>query len=66
MVIQANMSPDGIVNVWEGTADIFNKYNLPITKQSLEALVKGEDLHSLLKELNDAVGSSTLTCVEGG
>ncbi|MDX8365512.1 hypothetical protein [Cytobacillus sp. IB215665] len=66
MVIQSNMSPKGIVDIWKETEVVFNKYNVPITTQSLEILVKNELLHSLLKELNSVVGSSTVTCIEGG
>lgn len=66
MVIQANMSPEAIVGVWEVPADIFKKYNIPLTKQTLEALVEEKQLTSLLQELNSAVGSSTSTCTEGG
>lgn len=66
MVIQSNMSPESIVDVWGDTAVAFKKFNIPITKQSLETLVQKEILPKLLKELNDIVGSSTATCIEGG
>lgn len=66
MVIQSNMSPEAIVDVWGDTADVFKKYNVPITKQSLETLVVSELFPSLLQELNSVVGSSTATCIEGG
>jgi hypothetical protein len=66
MVIQSNMSPGAIVDVWEDTADVFQKYNVPITKQSLETLVENDRLTSLLQELNSIVGSSNATCIEGG
>ncbi|WP_409271900.1 hypothetical protein V1499_19765 [Neobacillus sp. SCS-31] len=66
MVIQTNMSPVGIVNVWGVTASIFKKYNIPLTKHRLEEIVEGEDLSTLLKELNSTVGSSSSTCIEGG
>jgi hypothetical protein len=66
MVIQSNMSPEAIVDVWEETADVFKKYNVPLSKQSLETLIGNELLPSLLQELNSAVGSSTTTCIEGG
>lgn len=66
MVIQGNMSPEVIVEVWKITVDIFKKFNIPLTKQTLEALVEEEQLTSLLEELNSAVGSSTSTCIEGG
>ncbi|KAA0542422.1 hypothetical protein FZW96_21375 [Bacillus sp. BGMRC 2118] len=66
MVIQTNMSPEGILKVWDVTADIFKKNKIPLTKQTLEELVEEEQLTLLLKELNYAVGSSTSTCIEGG
>ncbi len=66
MVIQSNMSPGAIVAVWEDTANVFKKYNVPIIKQSLETLVGSDILTSLLQELNFIVGSSSATCIEGG
>lgn len=66
MVIQGNMSPKAIIEVWEVTEDIFNKHNIPLTKHTLETLVNEEQLNSLLQEMNAAVGSFTATCIEGG
>ncbi|MFC4559712.1 hypothetical protein ACFO3D_16110 [Virgibacillus kekensis] len=66
MVIQSNMSPSAIIEVWSETEEIFSKYNIPITKHTLETLVGTEILPSLLQELNSVVGSSTATCIEGG
>ncbi|MBT2643450.1 hypothetical protein J7I80_14505 [Bacillus sp. ISL-41] len=66
MVIQANMSPRAIVDVWENTAVVFTKYNIPLVNQSLETLVNNDLLVLLLQELNSIVGSSTATCIEGG
>lgn len=66
MVIQANMSPRAIVDVWENTAVVFTKYNIPLVNQSLEKLVNNDLLILLLQELNSIVGSSTATCIEGG
>ncbi|GAM12293.1 hypothetical protein [Mesobacillus selenatarsenatis] len=66
MVIQSNMSPEAIVDVWEDTADVFTKYNIPLVNQSLERLVNNDLLIVLLQELNSIVGSSTTTCIEGG
>ena len=60
------MSPEEIANVWEITADVFKKYNIPLTKQTLEEVVEVEQLILLLKELNSYVGSSSSTCIEGG
>ncbi|MGM8216570.1 hypothetical protein ACLIA0_13460 [Bacillaceae bacterium W0354] len=66
MVIQSNMSPGAIVEVWAETKDVFNKYNIPLTEQTLATIVENELLPLLLKELNSVVGSSTATCIEGG
>ena len=66
MVIQSNMSPVAIVDVWGDTASVFEKYNVPLGKQSLDSLVGNELLLPLLQELNSVVGSSTVTCVKGG
>jgi hypothetical protein len=66
MVIQSNMSPKAIIDVWEATTDIFKKYNIPITNLSLETFLISQELLLLLKELNSTVGSSTITCIEGG
>jgi len=66
MVIQSNMSPKEIIDVWGETAEVFNKYPIPTTEETLEAMIDKEQLISLLQELNSVIGSSTLTCVEGG
>ncbi|MDQ0352861.1 hypothetical protein J2R98_002712 [Alkalibacillus filiformis] len=66
MVIQSNMSPIAIVEVWSEAEEVFSKYNIPISRHALETLVKTESLPSLLQELNSIVGSSSETCIEGG
>jgi hypothetical protein len=66
MVIQSNMSPEQIIEVWEITTEIFRKYGISHENQSLKKLVDGEELVSLLSELNSVVGSSTATCIKGG
>ncbi|WP_280768038.1 hypothetical protein [Salipaludibacillus daqingensis] len=66
MVIQANMSPKGIVEVWEVTESIFMKYQIPLSHEMIQELVDDKKIDGLLQELNAAVGSSDLTCMEGG
>ncbi|MGG3772948.1 hypothetical protein [Heyndrickxia faecalis] len=66
MVIQSNMSPKAIVDVWEITAPIFVKFNVPLTDKTLESIVDSDIVPTLLTELNAAVGSSSATCIEGG
>lgn len=66
MVIQSNMSPKAIVEVWEETAPIFMEFNIPLSKKTLETILDNDKLTKILIELNTAVGSSTATCIEGG
>ena len=66
MVIQSNMSPKAIVEVWEETAPIFMNFNIPLTEKTLETILDNDTLTKILAALNTAVGSSTATCIEGG
>lgn len=44
MVIQANMSPKAIVEVWENTKEIFEIYNIPLSSITFHELVDGDIL----------------------
>lgn len=66
MVIQSNMSPKAIAEVWELTATIFKKYNIPLSENALETFIDADILTNLLYDLNNVVGSSATTCIEGG
>ncbi len=66
MVIQSNMSPKAIIEVWENTEPIFVKFNVQLMDKTLESIIEPEILPKLLIELNAVVGSSTATCIEGG
>jgi hypothetical protein len=66
MVIQSNMSPKAIVEVWEDTEPIFVKFNVQLTDKTLESIIESKILPNLLIKLNAAIGSSTATCIEGG
>ncbi len=66
VVIQLNMSPKAIIEVWGNTVDVFKKHNIPLAEKNLETLVEADALTPLLQELNAIVGSSTATCIEGG
>jgi hypothetical protein len=65
MVIQSNMTSKAITEVWEETVEVFQKYNVPITEKTLQVLVK-DNILKILTELNNVVGSSNATCIEGG
>ncbi|MBB6452613.1 hypothetical protein HNQ94_001059 [Salirhabdus euzebyi] len=66
MVIQSNMSPKAIVGVWRETEIILNQHKVPLIDLALRELVENELLPSLLQHLNEVVGSSSETCIEGG
>ncbi|MEH7309209.1 hypothetical protein [Neobacillus drentensis] len=66
MVIQSNMTSKAITEVWEDTVEVFQKYNVPIIEKTLQVLVNDNILQLLLIELNNFVGSSTATCIQGG
>lgn len=67
MVIQANMTPKAIVEVWEDTKEVFRKYMVPANSElTLAELAEESFLPELLRELNNAAGSSSVTCIEGG
>lgn len=65
MVIQSNMTPKAITKVWGETLAVFRRYNVPITEKTLQELVD-DNLLPLLVELNNVVGSSNETCIDGG
>jgi hypothetical protein len=66
VVIQSNMSPKAIAEVWELTVAIFEKYHIPLSEIAMETFIDAEILTILLYELNNVVGSSATTCIEGG
>jgi hypothetical protein len=66
MVIQSNMTSKAITEVWEDTLEVFQKYNVPITEKILQVIVNDNVLPVLLNELNNLVGSTNATCIEGG
>lgn len=67
MVIQKNMPVSEIVKVWPETLAVFKKYTISIiSNDSLEKVVDESNLTTILNELNQTVGSSEITCVEGG
>ncbi|AQQ52218.1 hypothetical protein [Planococcus lenghuensis] len=66
MVIQPNMSPAAIQEIWPETAGVFKAHGVPRVKEALETCVRPERLPSLLAELNTVVGSSAATCIGGG
>ncbi|MCA1029494.1 hypothetical protein LCL95_00450 [Bacillus timonensis] len=67
MVIQSNMSPNEIVNIWKETNRIFQEFQIETTTTvPLIQLVSSNKLANLLDELNQEIGSSQITCIEGG
>ncbi|MDP4086477.1 MAG: hypothetical protein Q8934_17980 [Bacillota bacterium] len=66
MVIQPTMSSKAIIDVWNSTNEVFSKYGVPISAATLESTVETKVLYKLLLELNNFIGSSSTTCIEGG
>jgi hypothetical protein len=66
MVIQPNMTSKAIVEVWKITKQIFENHNIDLSENSLETVIQGADLTSILRELNNVIGSSNSTCIKGG
>jgi hypothetical protein len=57
MVIQDNMSPQAIVEIWGETITVFEQYNLPLTGQMLNEIMAEQELDLLLNDLNRHVSS---------
>jgi hypothetical protein len=66
MVIQSNMSTKMIVEIWPETKAVFKKYLSPISERPLLETVSKDLLTNLLDDLNNSIGSSAVTCIEGG
>lgn len=69
MVIQANMTPKGIVAAWPETKTVFVQFQVdPGDTVNLEHLAKEKNLSldNLISQLNEIIGSSSATCTAGG
>lgn len=66
MVIQGNMNSNAIALYWPETKGVFSNYNIPLSDQRLDSVVRVEVLADLLKALNEVIGSSEETCTGGG
>ncbi len=67
MVITKDMPVSGIVSNWSETKEVFNKYAIPVdSNKSIKEFLTNEKLDLIITELNQFVGSSSVTCVEGG
>ncbi|ASS77055.1 hypothetical protein CIG75_00700 [Tumebacillus algifaecis] len=56
-----------VVSAWTETKSVFIRYGVPIDAGSTLSEVVPEDvLPVLLRDLNQAIGSSAVTCIEGG
>jgi len=61
------MPVSGIVNSWDETKEVFKKYDIPInSNKALKEHLKGEELDLLITDINKTIGSSEVTCIEGG
>lgn len=67
MVITQEMPVSGIVNSWDQSREVFDKYGIPVdSNKTLKEHLQGDQLKSIIPELNQIIGSSGATCIEGG
>lgn len=67
MVITKEMPISGIANSWAATKDVFKKFDIPVSSnKALKEHLQDEDLDLLISYLNNTIGSSEVTCIEGG
>ncbi|ADH98318.1 hypothetical protein Bsel_3008 [[Bacillus] selenitireducens MLS10] len=67
MVITALMPVSGIVASWPETKPVILHFGIPHeSNKALQEHTSGEDLAQLISELNEVIGSSNITCVNGG
>lgn len=67
MVIQSTMSPSEILQIWPRSKSVLERYGISPTSQRMIAEeVPEEKVPHLLRDLNEAVGSTATTCTAGG
>ncbi|AOM84405.1 hypothetical protein [Salisediminibacterium beveridgei] len=67
MVITDNMPVSGIVDSWPETTAVLDRYKIPTdSNQPLFHFVQCDALTTMLSELNHIIGSSSVTCIDGG
>lgn len=67
MVITVEMPVSGIANSWDETVEVFKKYNIQVSSnKALKEHLQNEELDILISDLNKTIGSSEVTCIEGG
>lgn len=67
MVITSEMPVSGIASSCDNTKEVFIKYNIPVgSNKALNEHLQGDQLISIISEINRVIGSSKATCIEGG
>ncbi|EGL81414.1 Domain of unknown function DUF1858 [Caldalkalibacillus thermarum TA2.A1] len=67
MVITKDMPVSGIVNSWPETKEILRRYGISTdSNKALKEHFQNNELESIISDLNNAIGSSNATCIEGG
>ncbi|MGG5255353.1 hypothetical protein ACQYAD_18160 [Neobacillus sp. SM06] len=67
MVITKDMPVSGIAASWDEAKEVFQKYGIPASSnKALKEHIQGEQLDQLISDLNKAIGSTEVTCIEGG
>jgi hypothetical protein len=67
VVITMEMPVSGIANSWDETKEVFKKYDIPVgSNKALKEHLQDKELDLLISDLNKTIGSSEVTCTEGG
>jgi hypothetical protein len=62
-----DMPVSGIAKSWDVTKEVFIKYNIPVSSnRSLKEHLQEGELELLISDLNKTIGSTVVTCIEGG
>jgi hypothetical protein len=67
VVITIEMPVSGIANSWDETKEVFKKHDIPVSSnKALKEHLQDKELDLLIFDLNKTIGSSEVTCIEGG
>lgn len=57
----------GIIDSWNITEEVFREYGIPSSSnKALKDHLQGKQLEAFISDLNKIIGSSNVTCIEGG
>jgi hypothetical protein len=67
VVVTEDMPISGIVDSWNETKEVFKIHQIPEdSNKALKEFLSGDQLQQVISQLNEVIGSSESTCIEGG